>query len=44
MTDASSFGYIETTIPAGVTIAQYRAARPRRGTLSRVIGLIWPAR
>jgi hypothetical protein len=25
----TSFAYIETTIPPGMTIAQYRAARPR---------------
>jgi hypothetical protein len=26
----SSFAYIETTIPAGVTLAEYRAALPTR--------------
>jgi hypothetical protein len=30
MTPASSFEYIETTVPAGMTISQYRAARPPR--------------
>ena len=27
-----SFRYIETTIPAGVTMSEYRRARPRRPT------------
>jgi hypothetical protein len=27
-----SFQYLETSIPAGVTISQYRRARPRRPT------------
>jgi hypothetical protein len=30
MTTASAFEYIETTLPAGITIADYRAARPPR--------------
>jgi hypothetical protein len=31
-TPASSFEYIETTLPPGLTIAKYRAARPPRPT------------
>jgi hypothetical protein len=30
MTASSSFDYIETSVPAGVTIPQYRASRPPR--------------
>jgi len=41
MTPASSFEYIETTVPAGVTIAEYRAARPPRGTRWHRV-LAWP--
>jgi hypothetical protein len=35
MTTASSFEYIETSQPAGITIAEYRAARPPR--VSRLV-------
>jgi hypothetical protein len=30
MTTASSFAYIETSIPSGVTIHDYRVSRPPR--------------
>jgi hypothetical protein len=35
MTPASSFEYIETTLPIGMTIAEYQAARPPK--VSRLV-------
>jgi hypothetical protein len=44
MTASSSFDYIETSVPAGVTIAQYRAARPPRPSRwHRVVAWFSPA-
>jgi len=35
------FAYVETTIPSGMTIAEYRASRPPRpGRLARLFGTL----
>lgn len=40
-TATHSFMYLETTIPAGCTIADYRRSRPRRpGLWKRVYGAL----
>jgi hypothetical protein len=38
--ETQSFMYLETTIPAGMTIQQYRVSRPpRRSAIARLLDL-----